>query len=259
MVCRMMSWVLGPLNTHRCVSLSQGWLPPCLLLRRLLWPQYICHGWPENSEKSAPRRGPGPPWRSSAYTCVSRIIWYNDNFPLFPISENGGCESKKKIQGGLEVADGGKGMDTGHQLFVLRQQVRDEKYYTENCDWHKIRFIRSNQESRLPEQTQPHNCVEKETEDCIWTGLIKPFYHDLIPGQRISWQLDNVLDPVTEPSGPLDLPPGNRGGHHWEGPSQPGHGGLTAAVQLYKVMTTIIIIINITIIIIARCLSSSGP
>ena len=105
------------------------------------------------------------------------------------------------------------GMDTGHQLFVLRQQVRDEKYYTENCDWYKIRFIRSNKVSRLPEQTQPHNCVEKETEDCIWTGLIKPFYHDLIPGQRISWQLDNVLDPVTEPSGPLDLPPGNRGGH----------------------------------------------
>ena len=65
---------------------------------------------------------------------MSRIIWYNDNFPLFLFSENGGCESKKKIQGGLEVADGGKGMDTGHQLFVLRQQVRDEKYYTENCD-----------------------------------------------------------------------------------------------------------------------------
>ena len=43
----------------------------------------------------------------------------------------------------------------GLQLFVLRQQVRVEKYFKENCDWHKIRFIRSNQGSHLPEQTQP--------------------------------------------------------------------------------------------------------
>ena len=58
---------------------------------------------------------------------MNRIIWYNDNSPIFPISVNGGCESKKKIQGGLEVADGGQGMDMDHQLFVLRQQVRDKK------------------------------------------------------------------------------------------------------------------------------------
>ena len=48
--------VLGPesTNTHRCVSLGQGWLPPCFLLQRLLWPQYICHGWPENTENQPP-------------------------------------------------------------------------------------------------------------------------------------------------------------------------------------------------------------
>ena len=48
---------------------------------------------------------------------MSRIIWYNDNFPLFPISENGGCESKKKIQGGLEVADEGNG--DGHRASTV--------------------------------------------------------------------------------------------------------------------------------------------
>ena len=41
----------------------------------------------------------------------------------------------KKIQEGLVVADRGQGPDTKHQLFLFRQQVRVEIYFTENCSF----------------------------------------------------------------------------------------------------------------------------